>query len=215
MSPTEVSMYNHHFGLSMVIHPVPNYLSHRIQTSYFFPHFMHKQSFEHHSLVPISCSIDLQRVLQVMEFIYPAKENLKIPIIGLLQQNQSRSLYRKNTQNLIWNVKKTTQMFTSSYNTIKNPLNLPVLGPQKEELTGVMKYVQQNYVVQLAGSGHSEEETWHPRRIWIQISLEMRTNLWVTTGHPAVYTLGYWFWYLFFIQINPCYMVHHLDWHNL
>lgn len=92
---------------------------------------MPKQSFEHHSLVPISCSIDLQRVLQVMEFIYPAKENkkenLKIPIIGLLQQSQSPSPYRKNTQNLIWNVKKTTQMFTSSYNTIKNPLNLPCI----------------------------------------------------------------------------------------
>ncbi len=53
----------------------------------------------------------------------------------------------------------------------------------------MMKYVQQNFV-SLVGSGHREEETWHPCRIWIQISLELRTNLWVTTGHPAVYTLG-------------------------
>ncbi len=94
----------------------------------FFPHSMHKQSFEHHSLVPISCSIDLQLVLQVMEFIYPAKENqkenLKIPIIGLLQQNQSPSPYRKKHPKSYLE-SKTTQMSTSFYNTIKNPLNFP------------------------------------------------------------------------------------------
>lgn len=217
MSPTEVSMYNHHFGLSLVIHPVP---------------IIYHIEFRHHFFFPISCTSKVLNIIVLFPFHVPQtfKGFYKLWSLYIQQKKTKKKTedpYHRNfaTKPITKSIQKKhpkSYLECKDYHQnvhlllqySKEPTKPPILGPQKEELTGEMKYVQQNYVVQLVGSGH-REETWHPCRIWIQISLEPRTNLWVATGHPAVYTLGYWFWYLFFIQIDQCYMVHHLDWHNL